>query len=451
MNDKENDLLIDEYENRHTIGKELARGGQGFVSRTDDEDLAVKQPLSSDGGRSMKRLFQHIRTLPLPKNIPISMPLAILRDKPGYVMKLLNGMKPFSVFSLNGEQRAAMKDEDIPAWLSGIPDKRFAQNLAYYAQTGSTRRRLYALYKCASILARLHNANIVYGDVSENNVFIGEGIPCDCWLIDADNMRYELPVGGSAVYTPRLGAPEIVRGLDASRPRSDCWAFAVMAFQMLTLWHPFIGKKVQEPEGDSGWDAEPSPEGIPADLDEQAYAGYLPFIDDEDDDSNELPDGGLPRQLVLTPQLRRLFQETLGAGRLHPHRRPSMSFWALELARAFDLSVVCPNCRMSSLYGKESEVCPYCRTPLPVFAVARTGRWQMNLVSDGASAFEMPLPHRLFHPFSFESGDSPEYEAAVNLTDRTVAPVRGTAPFPSGLSFEFMNPGNESSRKDGVE
>lgn len=451
---------IDEYENRHELPEsrktrdesELARGGQGAVYRTHDEDLAVKQPFGSGGARNMHKLFQHIRTLPLPKGIPVSMPLAILRDEPGYVMKLLNGMKPFSVFSLDGERRKAMKDEDIPAWLAGLADRRMAQDLTYYAQSGSTRRRFYALYKCASILARLHNAGIVYGDVSENNVFIGDDIPCECWLIDADNMRYELPQGGYAVYTPRLGAPEIVQGRDSSRPRTDCWAFAVMAFQMLSLCHPFIGKKVQQPDDDSGWDADPPADGAPADLDEQAYAGYLPFIDDKDDDSNELPNGGLQRKMILTPQLCRLFQETLGAGRIHPHRRPSMAFWALELARAFDSSVICPDCHMSIVYRQDSVICPYCHKPLPGFAVARTDKWKMNLVSSGETSFEVLLPQRLFLPFSFASGDLPEYRAVVNLVDKTVVPVRGTKPFPKDLSFEFINPGNhEMTRKDGVE
>lgn len=39
--------------------------------------------------------------------------------------------------------------------------------LLYYAETGSTRRRLRALSKCASILARLHSAGLVYGDIAK--------------------------------------------------------------------------------------------------------------------------------------------------------------------------------------------------------------------------------------------------------------------------------------------
>lgn len=454
--------LADEYGNVHYLADELARGGQGVVYRTNDDDLAIKLPLNTNGQPDkevdLRKTFQKIRTLELPKGIPLSLPLAILRDEPGYVMRLLNGMSSFSGFSLDGEQRIEMEKNELPQWLSGIPDKKFAQDLAYYAETGSTCRRLYALFKCASILARLHNAGIVYGDISQNNVFISKNIPGECWLIDADNLRLEIPSGGHTVYTQHLGAPEIVQGKDSSRPRTDCWAFSVMAFQMLALCHPFIGKKVLEPDEDCGWDSEPPASDIPADLDEQAYAGYLPYIDDEKDDSNEFQ-GGLPRQLVLTQKLRRLFQETLGAGRLQPHRRPSMTFWALELAKAFDNSVLCPNCHMSYYFMADTAVCPYCQTPMPSLVIAKTPYWSKILTvqiamlagkeqngsemtnTDEKSSFVIDLPHRLFNTFSLTSADSTVYSNVfVDLNQEKVTPPRGAKQFPSDVVFEFVVP-----------
>ena len=444
--------VTDEYGNIHYKNEELARGGQGVVYRTTDSNLAIKQPLNSDGQIDMdsvrrerfRKLYRNIRTLPLPKGIHISLPLANFREEPGYVMKLLKDMRPFAFFSLNGEQQKKDSEDELPVWLSKIENKKDAQKLAYYAKTGSTRFRLYALYKCASILARLHNAGIVYGDISENNVFIGENVPCECWLIDADNLRLEPLNGGCIVYTPGLGAPELVQLKDSIRPRTDCWAFAVMAFHILALCHPFIGKMVKSEESEGGWDSEPSEKSkpsekdVPADLDEQAYAGYMPYIDDEEDDSNECSDG-LPRILVLTSQLRILFQETFGVGRLQPHRRPSMSFWALELARAFDNSIVCPSCKMSYFNAPDFKECPYCGNPRPAFVIAKTDHWQMNLLSDNKSIFQALLPHRLFNPFSLASGDDTEYEADIDLEKKIVKHVRGTKPFPSDLTFEFVN------------
>jgi hypothetical protein len=438
--------LVDEYGNVHQITDELARGGQGVVHRTKDADLAVKQPLDASGqpdkNANLRERFQRIRRLPMPRRIPVSLPLAILRDEPGYVMRLLNGMKPFAVFDLDSRGKKKLEDEKqaLPQWLAKIPDKDLALRLLHYASTGSTRRRLFALAKCAAILARLHSAGLVYGDISTNNAFMGEGTARDVWLIDADNMRPELPSGGVTVYTPGYGAPEVVQGRDQSRPRTDCWAFAVMAFKMLALCHPFIGKKVlQAEDDDGGWDAEPVisvANGAPASLEEQAYAGHLPFVDDEDDDSNKGV-GGLPRALVATEGLRHLFQETFGGGRELPHRRPAMAFWALELARAADQSLDCPECGMSH-FADEHARCPYCGAAHPAFIRAKTPRWVMLIPGDAAQA---ALPQRLFHPFSFEHHDDTAHEAVLDFAAQIAVPVRGTQPFPDNLTFEFVEGG----------
>lgn len=437
--------LVDEYGNVHQIADELARGGQGVVYRTKDADLAVKQPLDASGqpdkNANLRERFQRIRLLPMPRRIPVSLPLSILRDESGYVMRLLNDMKPFAVFDLDGRSKKKLEDEKqaLPQWLAKIGDKDLALRLLHYASTGSTRRRLRALAKCAAILARLHSAGLVYGDISPNNAFIGEGDTPDVWLIDADNMRPELPSGGVSVYTPGYGAPEVVQGRDQSRPRTDCWAFAVMAFKLLVLCHPFIGNKVlQAEDDDGGWDAEPqaSGDGAPASMEEQAYAGHLPFVDDEDDDSNKGV-GGLPRTLVATEGLRRLFQETFGAGRELPHRRPAIAFWALELARAADQSLDCPACGMSHCADEHAQ-CPYCGATRPAFIRAKTPRWEV-LIPGSATAFA--LPKRLFYPFSFEHHDDTAYEAVLNFAAKNAVPVRGTQPFPDNLTFEFVEGG----------
>ncbi|TXH14775.1 MAG: serine/threonine protein kinase, partial [Gammaproteobacteria bacterium] len=303
----------------------------------------------------------------------------------------------------------------------------------------STRRRLRALAKCATILARLHNAGMVYGDISPNNAFIGEGDPPDVWLIDADNMRPEFLSGGVSVYTPGYGAPEVVQGRDQSRPRTDCWAFAVMAFKLLALCHPFIGNKVlQTGDDDGGWDAEPQARGdsVPASMEDQAYAGYLPFVDDENDESNK-GTGGLPRVLVTTPGLRRLFQATFGAGREHPPSRPAMAFWALELTKAADHALDCPECGMS-YFADDHGSCPYCGSERPAFIRIQTPRWEIVIP---ASTTELALPHRLFYPFSFESHDVTDYESVLNFAAKTAVPARGAKAFPESLTFKFVEGG----------
>ncbi|CAL8479459.1 serine/threonine protein kinase [Caballeronia sp. S22] len=435
--------LSDDYGNRHFRADEVARGGQGVVFRTRDVDLAIKQPLDASGQpdrhADLRQRFQDIRLLPLPSRIPISLPLVILRDEPGYVMRLLNDMKSFSSFDLNGKIRNELKvaQATLPHWLAGVPDGEQAWRLFHYALEGSTRRRLAALAKCASILARLHCAGLVYGDISSNNAFVGQAAAPEVWLIDADNLRFEQAVGGSAVVTPGYGAPEVMQGVDASRPRTDCWSFAVMAFRTLALCHPFIGRKVTEPDDDADdWDAEPSDGSAAVDLYAQAYAGHFPFIDDEQDASNA-SQSGLQRSLVATPAMRLLFQETFGAGRQQPHRRPAMFFWAMELSRAFDRSLVCRECKMSHFVDSQAQ-CPYCGASRPAFVRVRTSRWECVLVDD---AKVHALPHRLFHPFSLEHNADAAYHAVIDFASRTGEPERDTQDFPAGLTFEFVEAG----------
>ena len=310
---------VDEYQNVHIQDKLLGKGGQGVVFRTKDPDLAIKLVIDKSGDpvtakesveRHSKR-FKRVRLLPLPENLNISVPAALLQNNAGYVMQLLSEMVPFSHFWLDGKSAEKIGIDDIPEWL--LPKDENEKNellknpaqlkpikeLLHYRNTGGLRRRLHALYKCASLLARLHGNSMIYGDISPNNIFISEGLDdSSVWLIDADNIRFEITSGGSVVYTPKYGAPELVQGKDGGRPSSDCHAFAVVAFYLLSLIHPFVGKKVDGTD-DCDWADEDNDDG---DVEDKAYAGLFPWVDDQDDDSNS-SDSGLPRSLLLTEKL----------------------------------------------------------------------------------------------------------------------------------------------------
>ena len=436
---KEGEVRVDEFGNVFYLRKELSRGGQGVVYRTKDPDLAIKQPLNPetgevDLGSDMKRVFRGVRSLPIPKDIRVALPLSILRDQPGYVMRLLNGMQPFDgAFYLKGDVKEKMKAVEFPAWLADVEPDR-AIPLLNYLQTGSTKKRLLALAGCAAVLSRLHNNGLVYCDVSPNNVFLNRAND-EVWLIDADNLRFEQRRGGATVYTPRFGSPEVVQGLDSSREVSDVWSFAVMAFEMLSLCHPFIGQRVLDPEGsDGGWDCDETNETEDfEDLDEKAYAGYFPFVDDEEDDSNDATNAGLPRSLVLTPMLRWMFQQTLGYGRTNPQRRTPLSLWAMAMAQAYDHSLVCPCCKMS--YYADEGVCPYCDAPKPQFVTIESEVWDL-IVQEGRDFFDIPF--RLLHPFDLQRfNEVTEYRLSIDFAKESVLPARGYAD-PSGLiEFQF--------------
>ncbi len=427
---------VDEYQNVHIQDKVLGQGGQGVVFRTKDPDLAIKLVTDESGTpitdeESVKRYskrFKRVRLLPLPENLNISVPVTLLQNNAGYVMQLLSEMVPFSHFWLDGKSAENIGPDDIPVWLSEMPEKE-AKKIVYYCRTGGLRRRLHALYKCASLLARLQGNGMVYGDISPNNIFISEGLDdSSVWLIDADNIRFEITAGGSGVYTPKYGAPELVQGKDSGRPSSDCHAFAVVAFYLLSLIHPFIGKKVDGTDKGDWADEENDDE----DIEDKAYAGQLPWVDDQNDDSNS-SDSGLPRALILTEKLSTLFESTFGPGRTTPYLRPTIYHWPEALAQAADMTVTCSGCSMSFYYDfihpeTEEHSCPYCKTPRPQVLILESYGWNgpekiltsqcWRYICEINLGSELEIPRRVFDEFKMLDSDIGEVQ--ISLTDNGI-------------------------------
>jgi len=421
-----NTKFIDDYQNVHLKDQELGKGGQGLVFRTKDPDLAIKLVTDKSGKpvtnkesvEQYSKRFKCVQLLPLPENLNISVPVALLQNNAGYVMQLLSEMVPFSHFWLDGESAKKITSDDIPVWLSKMSEDE-AKKIIYYYKTGGLRRRLHALYKCASLLARLHGNGMVYGDISPNNIFISQGLDdSSVWLIDADNIRFEITAGGSVVYTRKYGAPELVQVKDGGRPSSDCHAFAVVAFYLLSLVHPFIGKKVVgTDEGD--WADEGNDD---EDIEDKAYAGLFPWVDDQDDDSNS-SDCGLPRTLLFTEKLTSLFEGTFGLGRSFPLLRPTIYHWPEALAQAADMTVTCPNCAMNYYYDfihpeTEGHSCPYCKTQRPQVLILESYRWNGSdkpinepcwcYIREFNQGSELTIPRRVFGDFTMLDSDTEE-------------------------------------------
>lgn len=441
---------IDEYDNVFEVTQPLSSGGQGIVYRLTDADLALKRPARDGVVLEDVRFndeFKKVRLLALPDRVQVTTPLSTLKGAPGYVMRLLNGMRPLTLFQLKPEDEKAFEGKPLPAWLAGFDDDRKRRGgyvYLHYAKTGGAKRRHLTLAKTAAILARLHANGLVYGDISLNNVFVGEGADPAVWLIDADNLRLERARGGGGVYTPGLGAPEVVTGKDDSRPRSDCWAFAVMAYKLLRLAHPFLGAKVSGESGEEeDWANVPLGGAPGMTAEDMAYSGMFPFVDDENDRSNALPKNvmTIPRDWLFTTQLKRLFQETLGAGRTDASRRPAIGFWAMECARAADLMITCPNCGMT--YFPESvKLCPYCDSDNSPYVLIKTSRWRLLASEKDVTDGTLGLPHRMFHPFSLRQFDEIERycESDVTLSldfGRRISAAQRGSVLPEGIEVSF--------------
>ncbi len=421
--------VVDERGNVHVLKERLGEGGQGIVFATTDPDIAVKliaggseqakserketllERLTRGFGAPLKKgnaehdklraRLETVRTLPHPDDLHLAEPSAMLRGHVGYTMRLLRDMVPMRTLIL--------------------PPKNIA---AEYLATGGLRRRLRLLAKTAETLGRLHSIPLVYADVSPNNVFVSASVEAsEVWLIDADNLHFQ-SAPGPQVYTPGFGAPEIVAGRAPVSTLSDGYAFAVLAFYVLAQIHPFLGNLVEE----GGWDES-------VDLEEQAYAGKLPWVEDEDDDSNG-SDAGIPRELVLTPRLTKLFQQTFGAGRQDAASRPSMLEWAEVLHQCADLTVACESC--GSTFYAPRERCPWCASsPSAQFLYGRFYVWDPELDAESYDAVlagppvwhlcmdrnkEMAIARHAAEPSLLRDGDPPVMTVEVKRSSIRLTP-----------------------------
>lgn len=387
------DKVVDEHNGLHRLVEEIGRGGQGAVYTTSDPQILVKliKTRSENATAELRERLGYIQTLPL-DHMAIATPGAVLKDDHvGYVMPLLKGMVPLATL-VNPP-----KEGSLAAW---------------YIETGGLRRRLRILARLAEVLGRLHALSITYADLSPYNVFISESLTAsELWLIDADNLSYRFSLD-ARIYTPGYGAPEVVQGKMANTTLSDMFSFAILAFQVLSTIHPF--------EGDIVHDGEP-------DMEDRAFAGLLPWVDDPEDDQN-WTERGIPRGMLLTTRLRELFQSALGAGRMEPMARPGMTHWAEALYVAADLCIACPECK-GSYFAPHAKTCPLCDAPRPEFIYISSYCWDPDAEEDNdfrvgktATALwhafadsntDFAIPRRWTAPFLVETAGEKSLDVSV--------------------------------------
>lgn len=324
----------------HYITKEIASGGQGSVWKTQNSKIVVKLLSSSsqDKRERLRAQLKYVTRLPLEK-LPIAKPISTLKAPHlGYVMELASGMEPILKLLVRPES-----PEEITKW---------------YIATGGLRRRLVLLYKIVEVLNILHSKGLVYSDISPNNIFISSNPDYhEIFFIDADNIHAN-SLQIDKLYTQGYGAPELFSDKSSFvNTLTDIWSFAVLAFQILTLEHPFIGDYVNN--------------GAP-DLEEQAFRGDLPWIDHSTEKINSSMNG-FPREFVLSEGIKTLFRKVFEEELYNPGKRPRMAEWQETIGNSLHSLIECPTCK-STYFAKHSS-CPWCNSPRPEFVYVEIGRW----------------------------------------------------------------------------
>jgi serine/threonine protein kinase len=392
---------IDEYGNVHYIKDELGRGGQGVVYITKDGDVVIKEALKNNeiikDELEVKRFHKKVKNIkfkPIPFDIEIARPLALLKNRAGYVMKMLNNMKPISEL-FPQEVNPEKIDKNILEFLREIQDERTKLFFNYYFKTGGVRRRLEVLLKIATILYKLHLRGLVYFDISYNNIFFNDE---NVYFIDIDNLNYNSSIKLSqSVMTEKFEVPEVANKKEANSFYSDIYTFGILAYYMLTLQHPFEGN--YEKNNGNNWDDE--------NIDKKNIWN-LPWIEDSKDDSN-YTNQGLRGKLTITKELDKLFHSLFEEGKKDKYKRPALNLWIKALTKSLYQTLKCPNCN-STYYDKYFDKCPYCESEKPSRIIVNSYLYRNEKkLEKGSFDFvreiyeEIELPQFLFKEFGLSS------------------------------------------------
>ena len=336
------DVVVDEKGTQYRLGRLLGRGGQGAVHEVEGGRYAVKT-VSTPSKRerdALRHRLEYVRRLDL-ADLPIARPRTMLRQPTGYVMDLVDGVVPLA---------------DLVRPPRGTPPEEL---LPWHVSVGGLRKRLGALAHLADTLAQLGGRALVYGDLSPANVLVSAfASRFETWLIDPDNLCHASRPGAPTVYTPRYGAPELVRGEVPPSPPTDAHAFAVLAFEVLTCAHPLVGDAVAE--------AEP-------DVEAAALRGEWPYVHHPIDDRNRRSTG-LPLSGVTTKALRELFASAFVDGLCDPAKRPAPERWRDALYEALDLTVLEPDSGATTIPGNDRR-CFWTDRTLGPLAFGTFQRW----------------------------------------------------------------------------
>jgi serine/threonine protein kinase len=199
----------------------------------------------------------------------------------------------------------------------------------------SLQQILRACFHLVEAFHALHSKGLCYKDISLGNLFLDPASGA-ILICDNDNIDVNGSALGGVQGTAGFMAPEVLLGRSTPSSNSDLYSLAVLLFRLLTRHDPFLGRLEL---------------GIRC-LDEPArrrlYGEEAVFIFSADDDRNR-PDPTVHPAPLLTwpiypPQIKALFEQSLGKGARDPGRRAYTGQWLQALSACLDQRGLCPHC-----------------------------------------------------------------------------------------------------------
>lgn len=306
-------MIVHDSRNRPvTLGRKIGGGGEGDVyAVTGRAELVAKiyaKP-TREAADKLARMIDH--------------PPSGRRDAGGHV----NLAWPSELLYGAGH-RAAPVGFLMPRVTGAVPLLEvFNPRLRARTLPGFDRRYLFRTARnLAAVLATLHQAGYVVGDVNESNILVTPSalvtfIDCDSFQVQAPRegrvVTYPCPVGKLEYTAPELQGKVFSR--EVRRPEADRFALGVLIFQLLMEGrHPFAGT----------WTGS----GEPPSVEEKIRRGCFPYADRPT--FPIAPPPNAPALATLPPAVGDLVHRCFIDGHRQPSRRPAPETWRDTLADA---------------------------------------------------------------------------------------------------------------------
>lgn len=329
----------------YVLGARLGGGQEGSVFNVVDFPKHAIKVINDSNMSSLQRneVYNHLKWV---KNLAVqrkiisqymAVPKAILDDKLGYIM-------------LKADEHASLKEYLTP------PDD--PDGFDNWYKTGYTFKKRYQIIaNLFSALREIHLAGLIFTDLSPNNIMVHKR-QNQIVFIDTDNTRRRTDSYLGVIGTPGYMAPEVYRKPNAVlakaynvdpqilstcgriTPESDIFSAAIIAFQLLTLQHPFIGDEIEEGTAED---------------ETRALEIKTDFIFKPGTTNSSTFGLTTKYEEITTPQIRKLFERVFVDGRDYPGLRPTDDEFFEAFQEAADLIVECPHCGFSRLYDSGSR------------------------------------------------------------------------------------------------
>jgi serine/threonine protein kinase len=225
-------------------------------------------------------------------------------------------------------------------------------------------------------LEKIHIHGLVFTDLSPNNIMVHND-KNNLVFIDTDNMRKKDDPYTGVLGTDGYMAPEVYHSIDSRLAAklkdkdikidndvissagklsvdSDIFSAAIIAFQLLTLQHPFVGDKAENGTAEGETEARHCRTDYIFHKNGLNQCSNNPFI--------EL----FEKNVIANEDISRLFYQTFVTGKTQPRLRPTALEFYNAFDRVLDQVIKCPDCGVDILYLDETKnKCWYCGALMP--------------------------------------------------------------------------------------